>query len=299
MFAEDAPARVIETVLSRKEHAVPRSHLKLSISLVLGTALAVAASALGCSPPKAGGKCVAGQAACTDGANALTCGSDGKYTPMTCRGAKGCTASGGTILCDDSIAQEKDGCDEDGEVACSVDKKTALECHGGKFVLGETCKGPHACTVSGDKIQCDNDIADVDDPCHFIGDYACTSDKAFALKCVDHKMQKLNSCRGPKGCRVIELVAEKKLEFVCDDSIAQIGDECDEDGEHACAMDKKAIYVCKSSKFASLRACEGAKGCSFDDKGEKFECDASSTGGKTVDVTKPQPSGMPQKPKKK
>jgi hypothetical protein len=271
-----------------------------SLVLVLAAALvALVATGAACSPPKAGGKCSAGQAACTDGANALTCGADGKFTPMTCRGAKGCTKAGSAINCDDSIAQENDGCDEENEVACSVDKKSALECHGNKFVVGETCKGAKACNVDGDKIQCDNDISDIGDPCHFIGDFACATDKSFALKCIDHKMAKLNSCRGAKGCQVVELPAVKKIEFLCDDSLAQLGDECDEDGEHACAMDKKSIYVCKASKFTAFKPCEGPKGCSFDEKGEKFECDATATAGKTVDVTKPQPGGMPQKPKKK
>src|SRR5262249_45688677 len=125
---------------------------------------------------------------------------------------------------------------------------------------------------------------------------ACSSDKTLALKCVDHKMQKLNSCRGAKGCNVIELPAQHKIEFVCDDSVAQLDDPCDEDGEHACAMDKKSIYVCKSNKFTLLKPCGGAKGCSFDEKGEKFECDTAATAGKGVDVTKPEGSGIAHKP---
>jgi hypothetical protein len=251
---------------------------------------------VGCKPAKAGDKCVAGQATCVGTAGALTCGTDGKFRSMSCRGPKGCAVSGGTINCDDTIAQEKDGCDEDGEVACSTDKKAALECHGGSFGVGETCKGPHGCVVDGDKIKCDNDISDPDDPCHFIGDYACSSDKTLALKCVDHKMQKLNSCRGTKGCRVFELPAEKKVEFVCDDSVADLNDPCDEDGEHACSMDKKSLYVCKTSKFGLLKPCGGAKGCAFDEKGEKFECDTAATAGKAVDVTKPEGSAMAHKP---
>ena len=253
---------------------------------------------VGCKPAKAGDKCVAGQALCVGGNAALTCGSDGKFRSMSCSGPQGCQTTGGTIACDDTIAQEKDGCDEDGEVACSTDKKAALECHGGVFTVGETCKGPHGCEVNGDKIRCDNDIADPNDPCHFIGDYGCSSDKVFVLKCVDHKMQKLNSCRGTKGCKVVEL-PQNKLEFVCDDSVAQLDDPCDEDGEHACTMDKKALLVCKAQKFAQHKPCGGAKGCSFDEKGEKFECDTSATAGKTVDVTKPAPSAQPHKAKKK
>lgn len=261
--------------------------------------LAVAAGALlaaACKPPKAGDKCIAGQIACADGTSALTCGPDGKYASIGCRGPQGCVQKGKNVECDDTLALENDGCDEEGEVACSVDKKSALECHGGKFAVEETCKGARGCTVKDDKISCDNDIADPGDPCHFIGDYGCTSDKSFVVKCVDKKMQKLNSCRGAKGCRVFELPEEKKVEFVCDDSIAQENDECDEESEHACSMDRKSLYACKSGKFAVAKACAGPKGCTFDDKGEKFLCDATAGAGKPVDVKEPTPAGQPHKP---
>jgi hypothetical protein len=203
-------------------------------------------------------------------------------------------------MCDNSLATLSDGCAEKGDVACAVDKKAALECQDNKFVVGETCKGARGCEVKdGDKIRCDNDVSDADDPCHFVNDYACTPDKGMLLKCLDHKMTKLNSCRGHKGCRVFEIPEEKKIEFVCDDSVAMENDPCDEDNEHACSMDKKAIYVCKSNKFVSLKACPGPQGCSFDDKAEKFSCDTSSDPGKAVDVTRPTPAAMAKKGKGK
>jgi hypothetical protein len=251
----------------------------------------------GCNE-KVGGKCVPGQAVCADNTSALTCGADSKFASMACRGPKGCLKKGGIIACDNSVAQLNDGCNEENDVACSTDKKTALECHGGKFVVGETCKGTKGCEIKEEKITCDNDVADVDDPCHFIGDYACTSDKTYVLKCVDHKMTKLNSCRGTKACRVFELPQEHKIEFVCDDSVAQLNDPCDEEGEFACAVDRKAIYQCKSNVFTMLKACTGPKGCVFDDKGEKFECDATAGSGKPIDVKRPEAAPIPQKPGK-
>jgi hypothetical protein len=260
---------------------------------------ALAALSVGCKKPKEGDTCTPGQALCsdTDKTAALSCGSDLKLFTMACRGPKGCAKVGSAgVACDDTVAQENDGCDEEGEAACRVDKKAALECKKNKFVVGETCKGARGCTNDGENVNCDNDISDIDDPCHFNGDYACTSDKTYALRCVDNKMKKLNSCRGAKGCRVVELPAEKKIEFICDDSLAQVDDACDEDGEHACSMDKKAIYVCKGAKFTMLKACEGPKGCSFDDKAEKFECDTTSGPGKPVDVKQATPPGVPQKP---
>ena len=252
-----------------------------------------------CKKPKAGDPCSGSAASCVDPTSALFCGS-GTLKPMTCRGPLGCKAANNAVTCDDTIAQLNDGCDEDNEVACQVDKKAALECKGGVFTVGETCKGPNGCVVAGEKITCDNDVSDENDPCHFDGDYACASDKTMIFKCVGHKMTPLNSCRGPKGCAVIELPVEKKMDFTCDDSVAKLGDACDESGEHACSMDKTEIMVCTGGKFTALKACNGPKGCSFDAKGEEFDCDtaaqATAQPGKTVDVKKPEPAAMAHKP---
>jgi hypothetical protein len=98
---------------------------------------------------------------------------------------------------------------------------------------------------------------------------------------------------------VFELPEEKKVEFVCDDAIAQLNDPCDEEGEAACSMDRKAMYHCKSAAFVAMKDCTGPKGCTFDDKGERFECDQTSGSGKPVDVKQPGPLGVPQKGGKK
>ncbi len=250
---------------------------------------------------KVGDKCTSGQASCADPAGALICGSDSKLATMPCRGPKGCAATSQSLLCDNSFARENDTCNEPDDFACSIDKKSALTCKGGKFVVGETCKGTHGCEVKGDKITCDNDVADVNDPCMATGpDYACTpGGSPTLLICTDHKMIPLNSCRGTKGCRIIELPQEKKIEFFCDDSVAQANDACDEENEHACSMDKKAIFICTAHKFVAFKGCPGPTGCSFDEKGEKFTCDTTSSTGKPVNVTKPAAPAVPQKPAKK
>jgi len=262
-------------------------------SLLVAALLLLSVSA--CKKPKAGDACTGSGASCVDPSSALFCSSTA-LKPMSCRGPAGCKAANNVVTCDDTIAQLGDGCDEENEVACQPDKKAALECHGGVFVVGETCKGPRGCTVDGEKISCDNDVADENDPCHFDGDFACASDKKMVFKCVGKKMTPLNSCRGPKGCRVFELPLEKKVDFSCDDSVANLGDACDESGEHACTMDKTAIMVCTNAKFTALKTCSGPKACSFDERGEKFECDTSSEAGKTMDVKKPEPAAMPHKP---
>jgi hypothetical protein len=260
---------------------------------LLALFLVAPALALGCKS-KSGDKCNAGQTACADKSTGLFC-VDGKYTTMSCNGPLGCAKNGADVECDNSLAAENDGCNQPGDVSCASDHKAALECKNNKFAVGETCKGAGGCVIKGDKITCDNDISDVGDPCHFIGDYACTSDKAMVLRCDDNKMTALNSCRGPKSCRVIELPEEKKVEFACDDSVAQENDPCDTNGEEACSMDKKALFSCKSNKFVNTKACSGPAGCTYDEKSDKFACDtggavASATAGKTAGATATAPA---------
>lgn len=238
-------------------------------------ALAFGAMAMGCKQ-KVGGSCAAGQLVCADEASALTCGADSKFAAVSCRGPKGCSGSAKSVLCDNSLAAEKDRCDEEGDFACSVDKKSALTCKGGTFVVGETCKGARGCEVKGNSVSCDNDIADLNDPClSDFQDYACTQGtNPTLLSCTAHKMTALNSCRGPKGCRIVE--QDKKVEFACDDSIAAENDPCDELSEKACSTDKKSVLECKGHKFAVLKACPGPKGCSTDDKEGSIDCDTEA-----------------------
>jgi hypothetical protein len=218
----------------------------------------------GCKP-KPGDKCSgSGLPSCSDPATALVC-ANGVVTALPCRGAKACTVSGSTVECDNSLANVNDACDQPNDVACAVDHKFALECQNGKFALAETCKGARGCVVDGDKISCDNDVADLGDPCQTEGDYACTADKLMALKCTAHKFEALNTCRG----------------------------------EEACNMDKTALFTCKANHFAKDRPCPG--GCSFDDKGERFLCAPEATpptGAVKLPAKAPAPSKLPAKPSK-
>ena len=236
-----------------------------SFVFTLGTVLAFASC-----KPKPGDKCSgAGLPTCSDPSTALVCGK-GIVVALPCRGPKACTSSSSQVQCDNSLAVAGDACDQPSDVACAVDYKSALECQNDKFALAETCKGVRACQVDGDKIACDNDVADLGDPCRDESDYACTTDKLTALKCVAKKFQALNTCRGTHGCRVFELPEEKKTDFVCDDTLAQENDTCDTEGEEACSVDRAELFRCKSSRFTKDHACQG--GCSFDEKGETFSC---------------------------
>jgi hypothetical protein len=236
--------------------------------------LVAAAFALAGCKPKPGGQCSGSSAVCTDKSSALFC-ADGTFTPMACRGEKGCAQNGAVVECDESIASEQDACNTPDAIACTPDHKEALRCTNKRFVLDETCKGPTGCKIdSTQKINCDNDIADVNDPCHFIGDYACTTDKSLVLRCDANKMVPLNTCRGPKQCKIIQ--KPERVEFACDDSVAQEGDACDTNGEEACTMDKKGMFVCRGNKFGSQKPCPG--GCLYEEKTDKYTCVDASPG---------------------
>ncbi len=219
---------------------------------------------------KPGDKCDASfSPRCGDPSSAQVCVNN-VVTTLPCRGPKACTVSASTVSCDNSLANANDACDQPNDVACAVDHKTALECQSNKFVVAETCKGARACTVNADTISCDNDVSDVGDPCHTEGDYACSADKLLALKCTAHKFVTINTCRGKDKCRVMVLPEEKKTDFVCDDSLAQDGDDCDTQGEEACSIDQTELLTCKANKFTKDHACPG--GCTFDERKERFRC---------------------------
>ncbi|HEX7664452.1 MAG TPA: hypothetical protein VF407_08080, partial [Polyangiaceae bacterium] len=254
-------------------------------------AVVAATFAMGGCKPKVGAKCKSGQEQCTDKANGLFCGSDDKYAAMSCGGPKGCVQTGQDVNCDNSLASAGDGCETEDDVSCSTDKKAALECHGGKFDVGSTCKGPKGCTLDDDKISCDNNVADVNDACHFDDDYACWTDKQIVLRCESKKMIAYNACRGPNGCVVKEEPIEKKVVFDCDDTFANEGDACDNEGNPACSTDKKNLLKCTSGKFAVKKACGGAKGCEYDTASERFFCDGSAAGNHTASQTKKAATG--------
>jgi hypothetical protein len=240
--------------------------------VVMWVGVSLAALSPGCKP-KQGAKCTAGQSSCEDEKVGLFCAPDGTFRTMTCAGTDGCKQSGATVTCDNSIAAVNDGCDTPGDAACSADKKSALICTHAVFGVGETCKGPGGCKIQGDTITCDNDVSDLGDPCRTIGDYACTSDKSMVLRCDANKMTALNTCRGPKACGIVPVPAQNKVEFACDDSLAMEGDACDTNGEEACSMDKKSLYVCVANKFVNPRPCSGPTGCTYDEKFDRYGCD--------------------------
>jgi hypothetical protein len=112
------------------------------------------------------------------------------------------------VTCDNSIANLGDTCREEEDYACSPDKKTALACRGGKFVQASLCKGPKGCRVTGEgnnkfKVECDDSVAGVGDPCEKEDHYSCTADEKAILRCKGKKFELLpveERCKPKEKC---------------------------------------------------------------------------------------------------
>jgi hypothetical protein len=236
-------------------------------AFVLGGAIALAALVVGAEgcrmKPEAGAKCSApGQAVCADKGNALLC-KNGAFVTIPCKGPKGCSSvgRGGDIDCDDDYAAEGDNCMSylNENYACSTDKKKALVCKDDKFQLWGNCRGPNACTITANTVNCDRTVQLPDDPCTLPNNFACSPDKKLMLKCEDGRWAPDNSCRGPKECAH----NEEKHRVDCDDTLALEGDPCSDEDGVACSQDAKAKLVCKSHKYVVQRQCKRKDGCAW------------------------------------
>jgi hypothetical protein len=74
------------------------------------------------------------------------------------------------MACDNNLAITGDPCDEEHDFACAIDRKAALECQAGKFVVVTSYDGIQGCTVKDGEISCE---AGVTTPCDEIEDIAC------------------------------------------------------------------------------------------------------------------------------
>jgi hypothetical protein len=93
-------------------------------------------------------------------------------------------------------------------------------------------------------------------------------DKKTALACRAEKFVTV-ACNGPLGCSKYQDHAN------CDDSIAEVGDNCMNaiEDEYACSTDKKRALICKNGKFELHLACRGKAGCTL--LGQQVSCDTS------------------------
>jgi hypothetical protein len=259
------------------------------VAFLVGLAVSLAACP---QKPQLGGKCNAGQAACVDAKSGLFCSAEGTYKAMTCSGAGGCTLTGTKVECDNDVAEIGDGCDTPDDGACTADHKSLLQCKSDKFLLVDTCKGPGACKIDKGSVACDNNVADIGDPCSNKGNFACTSDKATALRCDDGHYASIQSCRGPNAC-VIVRPKSGGAELECDYSVANENDPCIYPGYEACSSDKAKMFTCKGGKYTDATPCPGPAGCTakVTKKSAKATCDGA--GGTTPPA--PDPSTNPPK----
>jgi hypothetical protein len=234
----------------------------------------------GCGKPSVGGKCTAGQAACSDTKSGVFCGSSGTYKAMTCGGPNGCKGEGAKVECDNDVSVSGDGCNTPNDGACTPDHRNMLLCKNEAFALVDTCKGPGACKIGGGNVVCDNDVADIADPCSNIGNYACTSDRAAALRCDANKYTPVQSCRGPKACAIVH-PSPKVNDIDCDFTVAAENDPCVFPDNEACTSDRKSMLTCKGGKYTNVTPCPGPNGCTVTvtAKSAKVTCDGSGGGG--------------------
>ncbi len=231
-----------------------------------------------CGKPKAGAKCTAGQTACADAKSGLFCASDNTFKVMTCSGPGGCKQEGAKVACDNDIAAIGDACDTPNDGACTADHKSLLLCKNQAFSEIDTCKGPGGCKLAGDMINCDNDIADIGDPCSNDGNYACTSDKAMALQCKGAQYGAVQSCLGPKSCSIVH-PKPKTTDIDCDFTVVKENDPCVFPDNESCTSDKKTMLTCKGNKYTQPTACPGPNGCAVTvtAKKSKVTCDTGAT----------------------
>jgi hypothetical protein len=236
-----------------------------SLALCVGLALA------GCKPRRApGAKCEnVGRFLCEDTTSALYC-NEGKYESIPCRGPLGCVGGASSPKCDDSVANEGEKCMTASRetYACAGDREAALVCKDGKWERWRGCKGPGKCVASDERLDCDNTIADVGDPCGGgAGTGSCSTDQAHLLMCRSGRLEIASTCRGPKLCSV----DAKAKTIDCDRSIAVEDEPCPNEGELSCSLDGKAQLACKGSKWVKDKDCKRKDGCEYK-RGEAPRC---------------------------
>lgn len=154
-------------------------------------------------------------------------------------------------------------CKAEGTESC-LDEKRALACHGGKWEE-MPCRGAKGCLAAGGGDVCDQSVAEPNDTCNVVDDNVCASDKRTMMACKNHRWTVTQTCLGAKGCSVAARIVK------CDNSLANAGDTCTEEDDHACTVDGKSALVCRGGKFIDAGPCKGGQGCRV--TGDKIACD--------------------------
>ncbi len=137
--------------------------------------------------------------ACTaDHTRALVC-KEGRYGLWrACRGPDECTVEGGrNVRCDNTLGAPGDPCAQAGSYACSVDRLTMLVCDGATLRPASSCRGPGGCRAERDarRVDCDDAVAELGDPCDQDGRIACAADHKAELFCSHGQYDKKRDCR--------------------------------------------------------------------------------------------------------
>jgi hypothetical protein len=241
-----------------------------SLALLLVACLAASSFLVGGCKPKAGATCkTETKEICLGGNHALAC-HDGKWEEMICRGPGGCGKAGNEVVCDQSVAEDKDVCNLVNDFVCSSDKKGMLECIKNKWTFSQSCLGERNCVMESKRVTCDNSLANPGDTCREEDDYACAlPDKKNAIVCRGGKFTLASNCRGKNGCNVGG-DKDKGFKIECDDSIANPGDTCDKEGHYSCSPDEKQIVRCAAKKYVADEKCKKNEKCAV--KGELVGC---------------------------
>ncbi len=213
---------------------------------------------------KSGEKCkLEAKQVCEIKQAALVCQS-GKWTPVKCRGPKGCVAVQGEGDCDQAIAEAGEVCVIESDHACTPDQKAVVACRKGKWAREAACGGAKGCQRAAKDVSCDNSIASPDDPCLVDKDYACAPDRKSSLVCKGGKFEASTLCRGPKGCAVAPGAIQ------CDDTVAEVGDACEKkanEDHFACSLDAKSVLKCDAAKFVVVEKCRAKDTCKITTEG--------------------------------
>jgi len=135
-----------------------------------------------------------------DGVTGMQC-IGGSFKPnVVCRGPKGCRVQSKRIACDTSVAILGDPCALEDALSCAADKKTLLRCKLKSVELYRDCRGPKGCVADETLPQCDNTLANLDDPCPAAGRVACSVDKSKELLCQGGRFTLSRECKN--GCSV-------------------------------------------------------------------------------------------------
>lgn len=153
---------------------------------------------------------VASDVICTaDKKGMLECRGNRWTFSQACLGARGCAMGDKKVVCDNSVAKVDDACHEADDSACTPDGKAALVCKDGKFQVALNCRGPKACKIAADekkpgtyKVDCDDTVAVVGEPCDKENHFACATDERSVVKCVGKKFVQDEKCRTKEKCTI-------------------------------------------------------------------------------------------------